>query len=117
MSVPRCAVKLSLRLFQKAFTKILLYLMAIGHTVAPRSKAPFLNITVYSLLTQVPSGKTSSGLLSLVLVTWDLMRSATSVRSFASDRLNQMHPRHLRQFFCRKPTQPAWTCMMAAKGV
>ena len=29
-----------LRLFQKASTKILLYLMAIGYTVAPMSKAP-----------------------------------------------------------------------------
>ena len=36
----RCAVKDCLRLFQKASTKILLYLMAIGYTVAPMSKAP-----------------------------------------------------------------------------
>lgn len=52
------------RLFQKASTKILLYLIAIGHTVAPRSNAPRLNITVYSLFTQVPSGKTSRGVAS-----------------------------------------------------
>ncbi len=32
----------------------LLYLMATGHTVAPRSKAPRLNMTQYSLLTHVP---------------------------------------------------------------
>ena len=36
----RWAVKDCLRLFQKASTKILLYLMAIGYTVAPMSKAP-----------------------------------------------------------------------------
>lgn len=34
------------RLFQKASTKILLYLIAMGQTVTPRSKAPRLNITL-----------------------------------------------------------------------
>lgn len=34
------------RLFQKASTKILLYLIAIGQTVTPMSKAPLLNITL-----------------------------------------------------------------------
>jgi len=33
-------VKDCLRLFQKASTKILLYFIAIGYTVAPMSKAP-----------------------------------------------------------------------------
>lgn len=47
------------RLFQNASTKTLLYLMATGHTVASRSNAPLLNMTVYSLFTHVPSGKTS----------------------------------------------------------
>lgn len=50
--------------FQKASTNILLYLMATGQTVAPKSNAPRLNITVYSLLTHVPSGNTNSGVLS-----------------------------------------------------
>lgn len=50
------------RLFQKASTKILLYLIAIGHTVTPRSNAPLLNMTQYSLFTQHPSGKMRSGL-------------------------------------------------------
>ena len=69
------------RLFQNASTKILLYLMATGHTVAPRSKAPFLNITVYSLLTHVPSGKTRSGVVS-GLRTCSTMRLCTSSLSF-----------------------------------
>ena len=67
--------------FQKASTKKGLYLIAIGHTVAPRSNAPRLNITQYSLLTQVPSGNTSSGVAS-ARRTCATMRSCTSRRSF-----------------------------------
>jgi hypothetical protein len=37
---------------------------AIGRRGAPRSKAPRLNITQYSLFTQVPSGKMSRGVES-----------------------------------------------------
>ena len=77
----RCAVKDWRFEFQKASTKILLYLMAMGHTVAPRSKAPRLNMTQYSLLTQVPSGKISSGVM-LGACTCAFMRSATISRSF-----------------------------------
>ena len=39
-SLTRCCVKDCRRLFQKASTNILLYLMATGQTVASRSKAP-----------------------------------------------------------------------------
>lgn len=70
-----------LRLFQKASTKILLYLMATGHTVAPRSKAPRLNMTVYSLFTQVPSGNTSSGVAAGSRIC-SCIRFATICRSF-----------------------------------
>lgn len=46
ISCSRCIVKDCFLLFQKASTKILLYLIAIGQTVHPSSNAPFLNMTV-----------------------------------------------------------------------
>lgn len=76
----RCAVKDWRLEFQNASTKILLYLMATGQTVAPRSNAPRLNMTQYSLFTHVPSGKMSSGVVSAAC-TCAAMRSATSLRS------------------------------------
>ena len=77
----KCAVKDCRLLFQKASTKILLYLMAMGHTVASRSKAPLLNMTQYSLLTQVPSGKMRRGVVSWA-ATWAFILSPTTLRSF-----------------------------------
>ena len=67
-------------LFQKASTKLLLYLMAMGQTVAPKSKAPRLNITQYSLLTHVPSGKISNGVESLFEI-YSFIRALTVFRS------------------------------------
>ena len=67
--------------FQKASTKILLYLMATGHTTAFRSNAPRLNMTQYSLFTQVPSGKMSRGVVS-GSCTCCFMRVATRALSF-----------------------------------
>ena len=71
--------------FQNASTKILLYLMATGQTVAPRSNAPRLNMTQYSLFTQVPSGKMSSGVVSGAC-TCAFMRCATIRRSLTCAR-------------------------------
>ena len=80
LQLTRCAVKDCRRLFQKASTKILLYLMALGQTVQSRSKAPRLNMTQYSLLTQVPSGKMSNGVV-LGAATWAFILSPTILRS------------------------------------
>lgn len=77
----RCAVKDCRLLFQKASTKTLLYLMAIGQTVAPRSNAPRLNITQYSLFTQVPSGNMRRGVVSGAW-TCSFILLATIARSF-----------------------------------
>ena len=88
----------------------------MGHTVTPSSKAPFLNMTQYSLLTQVPSGKISSG-LACGSCTWRLMRAATFARSAASPLLKWMHPSDANTTDCIQPTQPPCFCMMTAKGV
>ncbi len=55
--------------FQKGSTKDLLYLMAIGHTVAPSLNAPDLNITQYSLFTQVPAQHPRVMLLTVIIIT------------------------------------------------
>eukprot|EP00884_Botryococcus_braunii_P014977 jgi/Botrbrau1/23480/Bobra.106_1s0032.1 len=54
--------------FQKVSENSLLYLMAMGHTVAPMSKAPALNITTYSLLVQVPAPQKASKHHHILLV-------------------------------------------------
>ncbi len=84
-NLTKCAVKDCRLLFQKASTKILLYLMAMGHTVASRSKAPLLNMTQYSLLTQVPSGKMRRGVVSCA-ATCAFILSPTTLRSFTCTR-------------------------------
>lgn len=55
--------------------------MATGHTVAPKSNAPLLNMTQYSLLTHVPSGKMSNGVVSGA-ATCAFIRSPTIFLSF-----------------------------------
>ena len=75
----RWAVKDCLLLFQKASTKTLLYFMATGHTVAPRSKAPRLNMTQYSLLTQVPSGKIRRGVVSAACTCCFILSATTTL--------------------------------------
>mmetsp|Transcript_10115 Transcript_10115/g.32765 ORF Transcript_10115/g.32765 Transcript_10115/m.32765 type:complete len:326 (+) Transcript_10115:304-1281(+) len=88
----------------------------MGCTRAPRSNAPRLNITVYSLFTHVPSGKMSSGLRAPSATCSRSLR-ATASRSAASVRLNQMQPREESTWVCRKPTHPECFCMMTAKAV
>mmetsp|Transcript_27613 Transcript_27613/g.77184 ORF Transcript_27613/g.77184 Transcript_27613/m.77184 type:complete len:203 (+) Transcript_27613:188-796(+) len=116
MSERRWRVKLCCRLFQNASTKVLLYLMATGLTVAPRSKAPLLNMTQYSLFTHVPSGKISRGLTSS-FCTCALILAVTAARSLASVRLNQTQPRELITVSWKNPTHPLCFCMITAKGM
>ena len=82
-------------LFQNASTNILLYLIAMGQiaTSSPSSNTPFLNITTYSLLTHVPSGKTSNGCLFGSLVCSINVRRTWSLSLFEL-RSNQRHCRH-----------------------
>eukprot|EP00982_Pelagococcus_subviridis_P002874 22149-Pelagococcus_subviridis.AAC.3 len=57
----RCCVNDCRRLCQNVSANVLLYLIAMGTTLHPKSNAPRLNMTQYSLFTHVPSGKMSSG--------------------------------------------------------
>ena len=61
----KCAEKLCFREFQNASTNVLSYLIAIGHTGTPKSKAPRLNMTS-ARCSRVPSEK------STTVTLWDL---------------------------------------------
>ena len=65
------------------------YLMAMGHTRQSSSKAPLWNRTVYSLLTQVPSGNISKGQFFTLFTCWRI-RLLTIKRSRDSLRSNRM---------------------------
>ena len=115
ISLSRYVVKLMRRECQKVSAKILLYLIAIGHTLHPRSKAPFLNMTQYSLLTHVPSGKMSNGSRS-GLATCSRKRRWTISLSLLSVRLNRMQWMASMAVFCMRPSHPLFCCAMELNG-